>query len=187
LDSSELSFKELVGMRTIILGDVGTGKTALTRRLLTEALEEADMHVTALDFAPPVKVLSGVQVGGFLVEAEHPRLRHLKSSLIETPRLSARSGDELIRLAEHNRQITEAMLREFTRSPTEALFVNDASIYLQRGEIDRLWRAFEAAETVVANGYYGEKLKADYGTGLSSREKTLMEELASKMDEVIRL
>jgi hypothetical protein len=58
---------------------------------------------------------------------------------------------------------------------------------LQRGEIDCLWRAFEAAETVVANGYYGEKLKADYGTGLSSREKTLMEKLASRMDEVIRL
>ena len=174
-------------MRTIILGDVGTGKTLLTRRLLREALEKTDGPVTALDFAPPVKVLSGVKVGGFLVEVEHPRLRHLKSSLIETPRLSARSGDELVRLADHNMRITAAMLREFNRSPTEVLFVNDASIYLQRGEIDRLWRAFEAAETVVTNGYYGERLKADHETGLSSRERTLMEELASRMDRVIRL
>ena len=187
MDSSEPSFKELRGMRTLILGDVGTGKTTLTRRLLVEALEEAEGPVTVLDFAPPAKVVSGLRAGGLLTGEEHPRLRHMKSSLIETPRLSARSGDELVRLADHNMRITAAMLREFTLSPTEALFVNDASIYLQRGEIDCLWRAFEAAETVVANGYYGEKLKADYGTGLSSREKTLMEKLASRMDEVIRL
>jgi len=174
-------------MRTLILGDVGTGKTLLTKRLLREALEETDGMVTVLDFAPPAKVISSLRVGGFLTGEEHPRLRHLKSSLIETPRLSARDGDELIRLAEHNRRITGAMLREFTRSPTEVLFVNDVSIHLQRGSQGSLWRALAAAETVVANGYMGERLRMDYGSGVSDREQVLMRRLAAKMDRVINL
>ena len=171
----------------MILGDVGTGKTILTRKLLLEALEEAEGTVTALDFAPPAKVVSGLAVGGHLTYEEHPRLRHLKSNLIETPRLSARNSGELVRLAEQNSRITEAMLREFTESPTKALFVNDSSIHLQRGSLDSLWRAFSAAETVVANGYMGVSLKEDYGSGVSERERALMKRLAARMDDVITL
>jgi hypothetical protein len=88
---------------------------------------------------------------------------------------------------DHNRKIAESLLDDFLLEPTTILFVNDVSIHLQRGEINRLWRAFEAAETVVVNGYYGERLKADCERGLSSCERTLMEELASRMDRVIRL
>ena len=49
-------------MRTLILGDVGTGKTLLTKRLLREALEKTDGMVTVLDFAPPAKVISSSYV-----------------------------------------------------------------------------------------------------------------------------
>jgi len=187
LESSILSYKELRGKRTIIVGDVGTGKTQLTKRLLLEAVDGTDEAITVLDFAPPVKVFSGVKVGGFLIEDANPTVRYLKSSLIETPRLSARDGDELVRLAELNKKITESMLEEFMRSPTDVLFVNDASIHLQRGSVRSLWRAFAAAETVIANGYMGERLREDYGTGVSEREKVSMRQLAAKMDKVITL
>jgi len=43
------------------------------------------------------------------------------------------------------------------------------------------------AETVVANGYLGERLRGDFGTGVSLRERDLVLKLADKMDEVIRL
>jgi len=181
------SIKEALGRRTLIMGEVGSGKTWLTDRLLEEALSLDLQDITVIDMAPEAATLRGISVGGTLRGAKNPKVRYLRAEDLKTPRLSARDADELIEYTDHNRKITEGLLDDFMLKPTSILFVNDVSIYLQRGEIDRLWRAFEAAETVVANGYYGEKLKADYGTGLSSREKTLMEKLASKMDEVIRL
>jgi GTPase SAR1 family protein len=181
------SIKEALSKKTLIMGEVGSGKTRLTNRLLEEALSESLQGITVIDMAPEATTLKGISVGGTLRGAENPRVRCLRADIMKTPRLSARDADELIEYADHNRKITGGLLDDFTLKPTSILFVNDVSIYLQRGEINRLWRAFEAAETVVANGYYGERLKADYGTGLSSRERTLMEELASRMDRVIRL
>jgi GTPase SAR1 family protein len=181
------SIKEALGRRTLIMGEVGSGKTRLTGKLLEEAVSTGLQGITVLDMAPEATTLKGIPVGGTLQGATNPKVRHLKSKDIKTPRLSAGDADELFEYADHNRRMVEENLDEFMRKPTGILFVNDVSIYLQRGEINRLWRVFEAAETVVANGYYGERLKADHGTGLSSRERTLMEELASRMDVVIRL
>jgi len=181
------SIEEALGKRTLIMGEVGSGKTWLTGKLLEEAISMGLKGITVLDMAPEATTLKGIPVGGTLQGVTNPIVRYLKAKDLKTPRLSARDANELVEYADHNRKIAESLLDDFLLDPTSILFVNDVSIYLQRGEINRLWRAFEATETVVANGYYGERLKVDYGTGLSLREKTLMEELASRMDRVIRL
>ena len=63
--------------------------------------------------------------------------------------------------------------------------INDVSIYLQCGKLERLWETIQLAETVVANGYLGTRLEKDLGTNVSARERHLMKELASRMDVVI--
>jgi len=181
------SIREALGRRILIMGEVNSGKTSLTDRLLGEAVSLGLRGITVIDMAPEAATVKGLTVGGRLRNIGNPEVRCLRARGLKTPRLSARDADELMSYADHNRRATEALLDDFLRRPTSNLFVNDVSIYLQRGDIERLWRAFESAETVVANGYYGEKLKEDHGTGLSSRERTMMEELASRMDEVIRL
>jgi len=152
-----------------------------------EAVDQVSDLITVLDFAPPVQKLKVVNVGGYLLEDSHPTVRCLYSRLIKTPRLSAEDGDELIRLARYNREITESLITKFLDSPTDTLFVNDASIHLQQGNIRELWKAIGSASTVVANGYMGSTLNPDHGSGVSKRENFKLRQLAGRMDRVIRL
>jgi GTPase SAR1 family protein len=178
---------DVLGRRCLIIGDVGAGKTRLTKRLLEEALDMGLKDVTVIDMAPRAVEVNGMLVGGVLVEESREGVRCLRSDDIKTPRLSASSAEELLRLADHNRREVEKLLDSFNAEPTGALFVNDASIYLQRGDPDNLWDSLMRAETVVANGYMGKRLAEDRGTGLSRIERERMKELASKMDVVVRL
>jgi hypothetical protein len=171
----------------MILGDVGVGKTDLTRYFLMEAVDQVSDVITVLDFAPRTQKVKGIDVGGYLLEDSHPKVRCLYSRLIKTPRLSAKDSDELIRLASYNREITESLITQFLDSPTDTLFINDASIHLQQGNIREVWRAISEASTVVANGYMGSTLRPDHGSGVSERERFMMRQLTAKMDRVIEL
>lgn len=185
---SNISFSEALGKRALIIGDVGTGKTALTRRLLVEAVDKGYAHsITVMEMAPRATTIRGLSVGGMLINPTNWKVHHLGAEDIRTPRLSAKNGEDLLKLADNNKNEIEKMLDEFTTNPTSILFVNDVSIYLQRGDLDRLWSTLEKADTVVANGYAGEKLKDDFGTGISARERRLMEKLAARMEVVICL
>ncbi len=183
----ECSFSELVGTRTLIVGDVGTGKTVLSRRLLLEAVDVVGDDISVLDFAPPAQKVKDIKVGGYLLEGSHHGIRCLCSRVIKTPRLSAGDSDELIRLARFNREITESLIARFMDSPTDTLFINDASIHLQQGNLGELLDTIKAASTVVANGYMGSTLKPNHGSGVSKRENFMMRRLAAGMDKVIEL
>ena len=187
LGLTDISFNKVRGRRVLIVGEVGSGKTRLTRRLLTEALAGGRGNVSVIDMAPKPLNVNGLLAGGALLQEPDPRVRYLAPKEVKAPRLSARDAGELIEFADQNRKEIEGLLEDFLREPTEDLFVNDVSIYLQRGDLERLWKAFSAAYTVVANGYLGERLAHDFGSGLSEREANLMRRLAGRMDEVIRL
>ena len=181
-------FDELLGKKTLIMGDVGKGKTRLTRELLIEAVGKGyASQITVIDMAPKQFFIKGSAVGGKLLKPGEFNVRRLDAGDVKTPRLLARSPNELVELAEHNRRILERLLRKFKASPSRILFINDVSLYLQRGSFDLLWSTLEMAETAIVNGYYGEKLRDDLGTGLSERERRLMKNLATKVDILIRL
>ena len=181
------SMSELAGKRTLILGDVGAGKTVQTRRLLEEALSLGLGPVTVMDMAPEARVVNGTRVGGPILEADVPGVRVLRSRSIRAPRLSAVDAKDVVEQASHNATVVKALLEQFRDSPTPVLFVNDISIYLQMGDVQTLWGALAEAGTVVANGYLGERLKDDRGSGVSDRERKGMEELAARFDVVVWL
>jgi len=181
-------FAEFLGKKVLITGDVGKGKTRFTRHLLIEALEAGyTSQITVIDMAPKQFFLDGSAVGGKILKPSEFKVRYLDAEDVKTPRLSARSPNELLELAEYNRRILEQLIRRFIASPTQILFINDVSLYLQMGNLDLLWSTIEKAETAIVNGYYGEKLRDDLGTGLSERERKLMERLAAKVDILFRL
>jgi len=181
-------FSELLGKKVLVIGEVGSGKTEFTRDLLLEAFEAGyGPQITVIDMAPEKTSLNGLAVGGKLLKPGELEVRYLSCGDIKTPRLSARSPEELQELAEHNRVLLERLLEKFIESPTRILFINDVSLYLQRGRIDLLWSAIEKAETVIINGYYGEKLQRDLGTGISQRERRLMSLLVDKVEVLIQL
>jgi len=181
-------FAEFLGKKVLITGDVGKGKTRFTRSLLIEALEAGyASQITVIDMAPKQFFLNGSAAGGKILKPGEFKVRYLNAGDVKTPRLSARSSKELLELADYNRRILERLIRRFIASPTPILFINDVSLYLQRGSFDLLWLTLEKADTAIVNGYCGEKLQDDLGTGLSERERKLMESLAAKVDILFRL
>lgn len=181
-----VSYNELRGERTLIIGDVSTGKTRLTRRILRQA-RDIEEDITAIDMAPPPKEVSGNKAGGPLLNEKIGNIRYFWPKKIETPRLSAKTPEQLIVMAKHNEEILKPILEAYKTNPSSTLFVNDVSIYLQQGSLEDLWSSIAKSDTLVVNGYYGKKLKQDLGTGISRRERKLMDKLASKMDNVLRL
>ena len=183
----DISYGKIWGRKLLITGDVRTGKTRMTRNILEITVASAPGEITVIDMAPRAVTVNGLPVGGTLMREGEFDARLLRSEPIVTPRLSARTGAELFELAEINRHAIQELLDAFHAKPSRILFVNDVSIYLQRGNLESLWTAFELAETVIANGYIGESLREDLWTGISSRERRLMKALARRMDQVIRL
>ena len=182
----EYSYSDLNGRKTLITGDLGSGKIEYARRLLEEAIEEAKGLITVIDFSPSLRTKDGAHVGGRLYNGDSPMVRVLSSKLVKTPRITAETPEELVRLAEYNRDITEALLEQFNGS-TDTLFINDVHIHLQRGTLQTLWDAIREVDTVILTGYMGSDHGDDLGTGVSRRERTLMMRLGSKMDQVIQL
>ena len=188
--SEKGSFTDYMGKRTLIIGDVGTGKTKLTVELLEEAIKISHgEEITIIDMAPATTFVKGRKIGGRLSEHTEAtkRVRYLTPEKVETPRLRAESSEELLDLVRLNEERIRPLLMKYIESPTPILFVNDISIYLQQGSAEPVLSASKKAETFIANGYYGRYFAFDYGTGVSKVEKELIDTLVEEMDIVIRL
>lgn len=185
----KINTADYLGRRTLILGDVNTGKTTLTQRILDAMCGQGlGPKIVIIDMAPEIpetfireKGLTGI--GGRLKPLSGSDLNYLRDDLVP-PRLSSRSEAEAEEKAVQNARKIEALFWKYHDLQREILFMNDISLYLQAGRATQLVRWMEMAKTVVANGYFGEKL----GSGtLSRRERAEMESLQSFFDRVLRL
>jgi hypothetical protein len=185
----EINTSEFLGKRTFILGDVNTGKTTLSREILVEFCRQGlSSRIAVIDLAPeiPADVLiaRGLQgVGGKLLPPEESDVLYLGASL-KPPRLSSGTEEEALGIARENVAKIEGLFQDFGRSGRDILFMNDISLYLQAGTTEVLLNWIRMAKTVVANGYYGERLGAGV---LSRREKEQTGRLKQYFDEVIEL
>jgi hypothetical protein len=158
--------------------------------LIEEAVELGySEEITVVDMAPKTEVVEGRSIGGRLSELTeaHEKVRYLAPDKVETPRLRATSAEHLLSMVGMNAERIKPLLEAYLATPSTVLFVNDVSIYLQSGSLEIVLEAARRAETFIANGYYGEFFSQDLGTGVSKIERDLMDQLASNMDEIIRL
>jgi hypothetical protein len=183
-------FTELLGKKILIMGDVGAGKTRLTLRLLNEAINLGRAReITLIDMAPSTVIREVRKVGGKIGEFTDAvkKIRCLTPQVVETPRLSAHSSDELLKLVKINKERMDPLLKEYLENPTKIAFINDMSMYFQSGAFDLILSVARKADTFVANGYYGKFFAFDFGTGVSKIERDLMDKLAQHMDTVLRI
>jgi hypothetical protein len=177
------------GLKTLILGDVNTGKTFLTERILVEAMATADpADICVIDLAPHIPeellVRSGHRkIGGQLSVPDNSDVLYLIDR-IDPPRLSTDSEIVAVEVARQNLVKIDALFETAESSGRPIWIVNDLSMYVQAGAGDSLPRRFEKAESVVANGYYGQSLGAGK---LSAYERREMDWLAAWFPRVIRL
>lgn len=182
------SFQDLLGKRTLIVGEVNSGKTTLTQKILDGfSRENLGGSILVLDLAPEIpgdlaarKGLSGV--GGCLKAPQRENIKYLRPSLVP-PRLMGKSEEQVLELAKANLAAIEKTMA-LAETWGETLFLNDASMYLQAGSAQKLFSWLERFQTVVANGYMGKRLG---GGELSMRERFQMEALALLFDRVVPL
>lgn len=170
-----------LGKKTLILGDVNSGKTTLTREILDGFCRQGlGGRIAVMDFAPeiPEEVLRRrglAGVGGRLEPPGGCGAAALHAAIV-APRLTSSNEEEAMEKAGWNRKVIEGLFRRFESLERDILFINDASLYLQAGELDRITGLLEKTGTAVVNGYFGEKL----GRGeLSRREREAMKGLSA--------
>ena len=170
-----IHLEDYLSRKTLILGDVNTGKTTLTREVMAALLSRPDLggRIAVVDMAPEIpeklaKEKGLVGVGGKLMPPEGHDILYL-GSRFEPPRLSSKTEEEAMEKARQNRRISEGLFRKLDLQSRDILLVNDASMYLQAGTAENLTRWLDQAVTVIANGYWGKKLG---GGTLTERERT---------------
>jgi hypothetical protein len=170
--------QQYLNKRTLIIGDVKSGKTARSLEILREFIRAgyAD-RIAVIDMASdPVR-----GIGGKMTPPADAPLLYLTAT-IAAPRLTGVDEAHARRLAVQNARAIEALFTALRRQPKEILFVNDASLYLQAGDLNTFLTALTTASTQIINAYYGSTF-AD--SALTHREKHLTEELMKACDIII--
>jgi len=187
----DLHFSELLGRKLLVVGDVGSGKTALTARLLKEAIVSVGLNnVTAIDMAPERREFKGITIGGRLIDSLNGMkdMRILvPAERLYAPRVEGHTADEVANFSEQNAESIEKLLEQYSVKPTLVLFINDVSMYLQAGRIKTLMKTLALAETLVVNCYEGVALQEDRNSGVSQRERVGLATLKGAMDCVLTL
>lgn len=137
---------------------------------LVDAMVSLGVGVTVVDLAP-----ERMGVGAKLRRYLREQPRYLTDEF-RAPRLEARSPDEELKLADENAEKAAALFKRYMADPTPVLAVNDLTIYFHRGDPSLFWEAFSAAQVFLASAYEGTSLR-DRGSGISERERRLLEEV----------
>lgn len=169
---------EFRNKKTIIIGEVNTGKTNLLLDILKEFLKEGEKEITLIDMAP--ESMKGI--GGKIDHEKMGAIRYYTAQII-APRLTGKTAEEVEKFARHNANLIHEIFVEYLRNPTKVLFINDVSIYLQAGDLNELLSLLHSTPTVIMNGYYGSSLG---GAKLGERERENMNALQNRCDRVIK-
>jgi len=171
--------------RTLIIGEVGTGKTKLTADIIKMLLEMGfKKDISIIDLGPGKKDVGSPlskYLGGFYV------LTYLYSPDIYAPRLMARDSDELMKYIELNYREAKKLFKIYLSHPTRILVINDLSIFLHRGTVKEIMDIIKESDTFIGNAYYGSRIKDKFDTGIDEVERQRVEELIEYMDKVINL
>jgi len=165
--------------KTLILGDINTGKTTLTGNILGELCSRGlGGRIAVVDLAPEIPGQAAAEkglpgAGGKLIPPDGCNVLYLTGHFA-APRLTSKTEEEALEKARRNQRKILRLLRGLKASARDILLFNDTSMALQAGTAKTLINAMVRATTVVANGYWGERLG---GGKLTSREKARMARL----------
>ena len=169
-----------INRRTIIVGDVNSGKTSQTLNILKLFLKAGHAKkIAILDLAP--ENIQGI--GGKMELPQNESLLYLTTSIL-APRLTGKDEYHTLKLAEKNAAAIEKLFTRFFRQQRDILFVNDVTLYFQAGDFERFIKILDTASTHIINAYYGHTFSA---SELTRREKNLTEELMTLCDQIIEM
>jgi hypothetical protein len=166
--------------KTMILGDVNSGKTHLTRTIIDVLCNAGHANrMVVIDLAPDV--VKGI--GGKLVLPEIEDLAYLTCPVVP-PRLTAETEKQIHALALQNASAIDSLFDQAIGLRRSIIVINDASLYLQAGRLKRMLALVNTFETAVINAYLGSTFAS---TPFSHGERQRVEAFARQCDCVVRL
>ncbi|MEM4494823.1 MAG: hypothetical protein QXE96_03385 [Candidatus Caldarchaeum sp.] len=180
-----MNAEELLGKRTLIIGEAGSGKTSLLAQTIQSLLGKlGPCSITVIDLAPSrIMGVGGPLTDHMKIEGIH----YMRPPNVYAPRLMACNAEDLRRYVSNNVETARKLFNQFLAKRTPVLAVNDLTIYLHGADVAELLTYIEKASTFIATAYHGTKLAEDFGTGLSESERRKVEELTKHVDIVINL
>lgn len=180
-------FNKFMGKKTIILGNLNSEKTRLLCKILEDGAARQYRGITAIDMAPQ-RNMKGAGRNSLLESIAYlDRIRLLVPRRVYEPRIEGADRREINQLAVWNAKNIAVQLRKFISSPTRALFMNDVTMYLHMGPLAILLKAISKSHTFIGTAFRGTIFLDDLETGISRREKKLVDRLTCYMDEVISI
>jgi len=169
-----------INRRTLIVGDVNSGKTSQTLNILKLFLKAGHAKkIAILDLAP-----GNIQgIGGKMEPPLDEPLLYLSTSIL-APRLTGKDEYHTRKLAEKNATAIKKLFTKFYKQKREILFVNDVTLYFQAGDIKHFIKILNTTSTPIINAYYGHTFS---DSKLTRREKKLTEELMKLCDQIIEM
>ena len=166
--------------RTLIIGDVNSGKTSQTLNILKLFLKSGHAGKTAIfDLAP--ENIQGI--GGKMELPQNDFLLYFTTSIL-APRLTGKDERHILMLAKKNATAIEKLFAKLSRQKREILFINDATLYFQAGDFEHFLKILDTASTHIINAYYGHTFS---DSELTRREKKFTEELMKLCDQIIEM
>lgn len=183
---------DCLARKLLIVGDVNSGKTALARLILQDFCDRGlASRIAILDLAPvippEIAAARGLRGAGGALAADPAAGVLLVHPVLQAPRLTSPSESQARQKAAANKERIDAVWPAVQGAGRDILFLNDASLYLQAGSADELVANIQDMPTVVANGYFGERLG---GGELTRHERAEMHRLCAWFEHqgrVIRL
>lgn len=172
-------YNELKNKKTLIIGDVNTGKTSLSILLLEEFLRYHGKKIVVIDLAPATHM----GIGGKMKINNKPDVIYMTAEIVP-PRLMGKTPEEVLDFATRNAQEIDRLFKHYLEEPHSCLFVNDISLYFHCQSMNKLIPVLESAETAILNGYFGNSLPE---SPISRREKEGMEMLMKYSNKIIHL
>ncbi len=183
---TQLEPREIIGKKVLILGEVGSGKTSLTAKAVQDlALFIQPEEMTVIDMAPEAIGEIGGKLSNHLSLSS--KVRYVSPAKVYAPRTMGTTNPQVVEYAKRNKNAIELLLNDFLENPTKALIINDVTLYLHFGKLEKVIDCVRLADTFLASAYYGVRLRKDYGTGISDREKQVVKKLGTHMNRVVKL
>ena len=185
----KLRAEEFINRFTMIVGEINSGKTTLTQQILEVFCRATGSMITVVDLAPEItpQDLDAQNktraIGGVLQIPDSERVRYYHPR-IHPPRLRARDESEAEALAAENLRTIDALLDKALLKDTDAIFINDCSLYLHSGSASKLLDLIHSCPTSVVNGYFGRFFSS---SSISIRERKGMKFLIRHCDRLIKI
>jgi len=179
----DISAVSLLGKRTLIIGEVGSGKTALSAKILLSLIAmRLSREITVIDMAPKRILGAGGKITDYIDIKYLKNVRYFSEEIIP-PRLSSKSEDEALRYAIMNFKKLKPLLDEYVANPTKILIINDLSIYAHAGPFEDVDACIMESETFIANSYFGKKIDGKFPR-IGYRERKFIIDLLKFVDNV---